>query len=115
MLPHLSGNNLHGHLDADVAAPEKTLTEGTGDKAVTIDNPEYHRWWVQDQKVLSILLGSMDGDIASQLIGCKTAAAAWKAVHTMHALRAVPTSVIFVVSCRVPGRRSCPPQPTCTG
>jgi hypothetical protein len=26
----------------------------------------------------------MDGNIACQLIGCMTAAVAWKAVHTMH-------------------------------
>jgi hypothetical protein len=39
---------------------------------------------VQDLKVVSILLGSMDGDIAYQLIGCMTAIAAWKTVHTVH-------------------------------
>jgi hypothetical protein len=45
MLPRLAGNNLHEHLDETVAAPEKTLTEGTGDKAVTVTNPAYHQWW----------------------------------------------------------------------
>ena len=80
MLPHLAGSNLHAHLDGDVAAPEKTVTE----KGVTSANPEYHPWWVQDQRVKSILLGSMDGVIATQMIGCETAAAVWKAVNTMY-------------------------------
>jgi hypothetical protein len=38
---------------------------------------------LQDQKVLGLLLSSMEEEIASQLIGCKTAAAVWASVHTM--------------------------------
>jgi hypothetical protein len=69
-LPNLSGADLHGHLDELVVTPEKTITEGEGDKAVAIPNPAYHHWWIQDQKVLSLLLGSMEPEIACQLIGC---------------------------------------------
>ena len=82
-LPVLAGANLHGHLDGTTAAPDQTLTEGTGDEAITAANPEYHRWWTQDQKVKGILLSSMDEDIACQLIGCETAQAVWAAIAAM--------------------------------
>jgi hypothetical protein len=83
ILPNFCGANLHGFLDNSVPAPVKTITEGTGDAATTVPNPEYARWWGLDQKVLGLLLSSMEEDIATQLIGCKTAAAVWAAVHTM--------------------------------
>ena len=84
LLPNLAGASLHLHLDESVPAPEKTVTQGEGDKAITVTNMEYTRWWTQDQRVLGLLNGSMEPDIASQLIGCKTAAAAWKAVHALY-------------------------------
>ena len=82
-LPNFSGANLHGFLDGSVKAPATTITEGTGDAATTVPNPEYAQWWGLDQKVLGLLLSSMEEDIASQLIGCKTAAAVWSSVHAM--------------------------------
>ncbi|KAK1643842.1 hypothetical protein QYE76_061647 [Lolium multiflorum] len=82
-LTNLSGASLHGYLDGTVAAPAKTTTEGTGDAARQVDNPAYATWWTQDQKVLGVLLSSMTEEIASQLLGCKTAAAAWTAIHAM--------------------------------
>ena len=83
-LPNLSGAGLHGHLDGTTVAPDKTLKHGTGDDAVDITNPAYTLWWTTDQRVLELLLGSMEPDIACQLIGCTTAAAVWSAVHTMY-------------------------------
>ena len=79
----LAGANLHGHLDGTKAAPAKTLVVGTGDAATTVANPEYHQWWVQDQRVKGLLLTSMDEDIACQLIGCESAHAVWTAVAAM--------------------------------
>jgi uncharacterized membrane protein YgcG len=83
-LPKLSGAGLHGHLDGTNAGPAKTLTKGVGDAAVDVPNPAYHQWWTVDQRVLGLLLGSMEPDIACQLISCTTAAAVWTAVHTMY-------------------------------
>ncbi|XP_051201842.1 uncharacterized protein [Lolium perenne] len=74
-LPNLSGAGLH--------APAKTIVEGTGDAAVTVANPAYATWWTQDQRVLGLLLSSMDDDIACQMISRTTAAAVWEAVHAM--------------------------------
>jgi hypothetical protein len=83
-LPNLSGAGLHGHLDGTNAAPAKTLKQGAGDDAVDVPNPAYHQWWTVDQRVLGLLLGSMEPDIACQLISCTTVAAVWTAVHTMY-------------------------------
>jgi hypothetical protein len=57
-VPALAGAGLHGHLDGTAVAPSKTIKQGTGDAAVDVPNPEYSRWWVMDQRVLSFLLGS---------------------------------------------------------
>ena len=84
LLPNLAGVGLHGFLDGSYPAPALTLTQGEGDKETTIPNPAYHQWWTQDQRVLGLLLGSMDPDIACQLIGCKTSAASWTAVHALY-------------------------------
>ncbi|KAK1631674.1 hypothetical protein QYE76_005989 [Lolium multiflorum] len=83
LLPNLSGADLHGHLDGTKPAPATEITTGEGDKAVTLPNPAYHPWWLQDQKVLGFLLGAMEPSISCQLIGCKTAAAAWTSVHAI--------------------------------
>jgi hypothetical protein len=63
-LPNLTGADHHGHRDESVVTPEKTITKGEGDKAVDVPNPAYRRWWIQDQKVLGLLLGSMEPEIA---------------------------------------------------
>ena len=81
--PNLAGAGFYGYLDGTMAAPAKTIKQGSGEAAVDVPNPAYTSWWVTDQRVLGLLLGSMEPDIACQLIGCPTAAAAWTAVHTM--------------------------------
>ena len=84
LLPNLSGAGLHRHLDATAVVPEKTVTEGEGDAAKTVANPQYEAWWTQDQRLIGLLLGSMEPNIANQLIGCKTAAAVWTSVHDLY-------------------------------
>jgi hypothetical protein len=39
-LPNFAGAGLHGHLDGTSSPPEKTVTQGEGDAAVSIPNPE---------------------------------------------------------------------------
>jgi hypothetical protein len=84
VLPNLAGAGLHRQLDATAVVPAKTITEGDGDKAVTIPNPQYEHWWTQDQRLIGLLLGSMEPKIANQLIGCQTAAAVWAGVHDLY-------------------------------
>ncbi|KAK1610107.1 hypothetical protein QYE76_033780 [Lolium multiflorum] len=82
-VPNFAGAGLHGHLDGTAAPPEKTITQGTGDAATSVTNPEYATWWTRDQRVLGLLLGSIGPDIAQQMIGKSTAASVWAAIHTM--------------------------------
>jgi hypothetical protein len=63
-LSNFAGAGLHGHLDGTLSSPKKTITQGTGDDATTIPNPEYATWWTRDQRVLGLLLGSIGPDIA---------------------------------------------------
>ena len=84
-LPNFAGVRLHGFLDGSAKTPAPTVTTGTGEGARTVSNPDYEQWWTLDQKVLGHLLGSMNVEISAQLIGCRTAAAAWTAIHTMFA------------------------------
>jgi hypothetical protein len=63
-VPNFAGAGLHGHLDGTAAPPEKTITQGTGDAATSVTNPEYATWWTRDQRVLGLLLGSIGPDIA---------------------------------------------------
>jgi hypothetical protein len=84
MVPAHAGAGLHGHLDGTAAAPTQTIKEGTSDAAVDVPNPEYSRWWVMDQRVLSFLLSSMEPVIAYQLIGCTSAMDVWAAMHRLY-------------------------------
>ncbi|KAK1603217.1 hypothetical protein QYE76_018220 [Lolium multiflorum] len=82
-LTNLSGASLHGFLDGTAAAPAETVADGTGDAAQSVPNPAYATWWTQDQRVKGVLLSSMSEEIASQLLGCSTAAAVWTSIHAM--------------------------------
>jgi hypothetical protein len=48
-----------------------------------VANPEYLRWYQQDQLVLIALLGSMSEDIVGQFMQIYTAAGIWTALHSM--------------------------------
>jgi histone deacetylase 1/2 len=83
-VPALADAGLHGHLEGTSAASAKTITEGTGDFAVDVPNPEYSLWWVTDQRVLRFLLSSMELVIACQLIGCTSAMDVWATMHLQY-------------------------------
>jgi hypothetical protein len=83
-VPALASAGLHGHLDGTVAAPAKTIKEGTGNATVDVPNLEYSCWWVMDQRVLSFPLGSMEPVIACQLIGYTSAMDVWAVVHRLY-------------------------------
>ena len=80
-LPNLSCLNLHGYLNGTTVAPAKTITDGA--LAHEVPNPAYLVWWQQDQRVLGALLSSMTEDVATQMVGLKTAAEVWSTVHHM--------------------------------
>jgi hypothetical protein len=65
---HLVCANLHGFLDGMVVEPPAMITQGTGNATTTMEKPAYHAWWVQDQRVLSVLLSNMSSDISSVML-----------------------------------------------
>ena len=83
ILPNLYSTHLHDFLHNFMPSLAKTIIEGIGAAAKDVPNPEYAHWWALDEKVIRALLSSMDEDISTQLIGCKTTAAVWTVVHTM--------------------------------
>ncbi|KAK1650639.1 hypothetical protein QYE76_068444 [Lolium multiflorum] len=81
--PALRAAHLFGYVDGTIAAPSPTITEGTGDAAKETANPEFLRWYQQDQLVLIALLGSMSEDIVGQLTRITTSAGVWETLHAM--------------------------------
>ncbi|XBI67178.1 hypothetical protein VPH35_046581 [Triticum aestivum] len=84
-VPALAANGLFGYVAGTAAAPPHTIKEGTGDAAVDVANPEFLRWYQQDQLVMIALLGSMTEDILGQMTQLTTSAAVWTALHDMFA------------------------------
>ena len=83
VVPHVAGQGWLGFLDGSCPAPPMTTTTEEGKAAVTEANPQYAIWWYVDQRVLSILLGSMTEEILGQMVGRNTAAAIWSTVTAM--------------------------------
>lgn len=68
VLPALRGARLVGLLDGSSVPPAPTIQVQKADKsAEAVDNPEYDKWLVQDQQVLSYLLSSMTKEILVQV------------------------------------------------
>jgi hypothetical protein len=69
VIPYLAGQGYLGYINGSLPAPPKTITTGTGADAVTTTDPEYTTWWHTNQRVMSVLLGSMTEDVLAQMIG----------------------------------------------
>jgi uncharacterized membrane protein YgcG len=82
-IPNIAGQGYLGYLDGSLPAPPQTITTGTGKDAVTVPNPRYHDWWLIDQRVMGVLLGSMTEDVLAQMIGRTTSASVWRCLTSM--------------------------------
>ena len=85
VVPALASNGLFGYVAGTEQAPPHTITEGTGDAAVEVANPEFLRWYQQDQLVMIALLGSMTEDILGQMTQLTTSAQVWTTLHDLFA------------------------------
>lgn len=74
VLPAIRGAQLEGFLDSTIARPPQEVDAKAGDKVVKSPNPEYAKWIVQDQQVLSYLLTTISRDMLSQVSTATTAA-----------------------------------------
>jgi hypothetical protein len=86
VLPEIYGAQLYGYLDGSIEAPEKETTVKDKDGVeITITNPNYSRWTVQDQSVLGFLVRNMGSEVLTQMVGLRTSRAVWKVVMEMFA------------------------------
>jgi hypothetical protein len=65
--PALHAVNLFGYVDGKIQAPSTTITEGARDAAVVTVNPEFLKWFQQDQTMMIELLSSISEDIVGQM------------------------------------------------
>ena len=82
VVPILRGAGLFGYLDKTWPVPAMTTTEGEGRAARQVPNPEYARWYLQDQSILGGLRSSMTEDVLAMVTREETSAAVWDALHT---------------------------------
>ena len=83
VVPNIAGQGWYGFLDGSAVMPPATVTEGNGADAVTKPNPDYANWFYTDQRVLSILVGSMTEEILGHLVGRTTASSVWSCLLSM--------------------------------
>lgn len=83
LLPHLRSNQLLGFLDGTISAPAKQIVSSSADGAQLVPNPEYVKWFNQDQQLLSGLLSSMSEEILPDVIDSGTSKEAWDKLQRM--------------------------------
>nr|AAK53852.1 Putative retroelement [Oryza sativa Japonica Group] len=85
ILTTLRGAQLEGYITGTAEAPAAECEKEDGDKKVktTISNPEYIKWFTQDQQVLGFLFSSLSREVLQQVAGAKTAAQAWSMINDM--------------------------------
>ncbi|KAF5815303.1 putative RNA-directed DNA polymerase [Helianthus annuus] len=81
VLSTLIGLQLDHHIVGTTPAPAKTVTNNN----TTSPNPEYRRWFCQDQMIISALLGSCSDQIQPLISSADTAKQAWNALNSSYA------------------------------
>jgi hypothetical protein len=82
LLPYLRGTKLIGYIDGTRPAPPEKVATSTVSGAEQIVNPEYSRWYDQDQQLLSGLLSSISEDMLHDVISATTSKEAWDSLQT---------------------------------
>jgi hypothetical protein len=66
-----------GFLDGSNPAPAQTVAVSTAADAEQVPNPEYERWYDQDQQLLSGLLSSMTEDVLQDVVIATSSKEVW--------------------------------------
>ncbi|KAF5460124.1 hypothetical protein F2P56_020015 [Juglans regia] len=69
ILPFLKGNQLYGFVDGTCPKPPPTINEQA--------NPEYAKWVLQDQLLISAINSSLTDKVLAQVLGCSTSYEVW--------------------------------------
>jgi hypothetical protein len=95
VLTTLRGAQLEGHITGATAAPAAECEKEDGDKKIKtiISNPEYNKWFAQDQQVLGFLFSSLSREVLRQVAGAKTAAQAWEMINDMFSCKSKAGSI----------------------
>jgi hypothetical protein len=81
LLPYLRSSKLVGFLDDSNPAPVKDVAASTTAGVEQVPNPEYERWYNQDQQLLSGLLSSMIEDVLRDVVIAKTSKEVWDSLQ----------------------------------
>jgi hypothetical protein len=73
--PVLHAHQLFGYVDGSISTLPQEITQGSGDAAREVPNPDYPHWYTQDQLLLSALVASMGDDMLGQMTQYTTAQA----------------------------------------
>lgn len=66
-----------GYLDGSLPASAKQVAASSADGAELVSNPEYERWYNQEQQVLTGLLSSIGEEVLQDVVPATTSKQAW--------------------------------------
>lgn len=76
----LAGNGLFGYFDGSEITPPRYVLNTEGE-IINEETAVYKAWKQTDTALLSLLMVTLDEDIADIIIGCKTSRQAWLALQ----------------------------------
>ena len=82
LFPCLRTHQLLGYIDGTYARPASIINQSGADGiAHPVINPEFNRWYQQDQLVMSGILSTLTEGVLAQVAGCTTAREVWCAIE----------------------------------
>lgn len=76
IVPFLKGYQHYGYVDGTLPQPLSTIDE--------VVNPEYTRWLLQDQLIISTINSSLSDTILSHVLECKTSHEVWTTLQILY-------------------------------
>ena len=84
IMPGIRAAQFEGYLDGTNAALATTIDLVKDDQAkITASNPEYEKWFKEDQQLLSHINNSLSREVLAQVTTKTTSAAVWAALGDM--------------------------------
>jgi hypothetical protein len=87
LLPYLQGHDVYGYIDGSVPPPPKLVSSASTSNdglSPLAPNPDYKRWFQQDQLLLSTILSSLTENVLAQMIGYSISREVWMALERMY-------------------------------
>lgn len=88
IVPIARGFGIMGYLDGSIPKPSE-FTEKTSDddasKTISAPNPDYEKWYVQDQQVIAWINSTLSPEILAQVIDITSAKLLWSTLNESYA------------------------------